>query len=474
MLWAAVAALLGCATPGTDKLSLAVLVEPGHQQPIIAQLTPGKFDPSLLTVGSERDLAQQRGRHLGFVPNAGIESYLSGIHRRLLTVSGQTKVPGTIQMTADTAYSAYATADGNIFISMAWLPDVESEDELAAIVAHELAHILLKHQSSNLVGLTQKRLQTGHQMLLASRQAGQSTVPLGRNDQNALLAAQLAVGVIDKVVMPAWNRRQENEADLLGIDLLIRAGYSPEGMGKMLERLRDWEQKNMQATEALQKRVKDQQTKNLDAAVKNALNTLLQELAREHPDTDLRLDNTAVYLERHYAANALPDLTVKSLKTFRSNRQIAPVLINYQHAVRAKRLLQAGQAKAAYEQALLGARPPTDKDAMPNWILWQTAKGVGRQQAHQKTLQQALNAREPVIEIYREAIATAEQARKYDAALKLLDEAERKFGNSPEWMPDRIRLLTRLGRKTEASALALRCTIESPLLRDECLNAGKS
>ena len=52
---------------------------------------------------------------------------------------------------ANPAPEALSTPDGNIYIAMQWLRSVDSEDELAAIIAHETSHVLLHHHSSDMV-----------------------------------------------------------------------------------------------------------------------------------------------------------------------------------------------------------------------------------------------------------------------------------------------------------------------------------
>lgn len=467
------AALAGCAGQ-MPKMDGQLLEAPGTREPIHAKLAQGKFEASIMAIGSERDLAQERGRHMGFVHNAPLAAWLDGIRNKLLASSGVTDVPGKVQIVANTSYSARATADGNIMISMAWLPDVESEDEIAAIIAHELSHVLLKHQSTNIIGLAQKRFQAAHEMLVGGRMVANKATQIGQTDSRALLAAQLSVELVDKLVMPAWNRRQETEADLLGVDLLIKAGYSPDGMTQMLERLRSWESSSRESEEALQKRLKELAAKNPGLALQAGINSWLQEASREHPETDKRLDAVAEYQDRHYGELSPPPLAVASLKKLRAGREVGAVLKNYQHAIRAKKRLGEGNVLAAYNEAQLGVQGPTARDPMPNWILWQAAKAAGRARQHAKALDIALHAPEPIVEVYREAIAINEQSGKYQVALDLVNEAGKAFGDAPEWAPDRIRLLKKAGKKNEAQALALKCAVDTPQLRKACYEAGKS
>lgn len=467
--------LAGCAAQMPKDIALPLIDAPGSKQTMHAQLTPGKFEASLMSIGGDRDLAQQRGSSsMGFVNNATLESYMNDIHSRLLASSGITDVPGKVLIEANPALGGKASADGNIMIPMAWIPDAKTDDELAAIVAHELAHVLLKHQSTDIVGLTQKRLQSAHEMLLGGRMQASQRTQLGKAETNAVLAAQLSVELIDRLAMPAWNRRQETEADLLGLDLMIRAGYSAEGMSTMLETLRAWEDSTRTPSESLHKQLAKINTNNPDQTVKTIWNNLTVDLARAHPETDKRIDAVVEYQDKHYADMPHREMQNQSLAKLKANRGVSPLINNFRHTIRAKRFLGESKTAEAYKEALQGVLPPTAKEPMPHWILWQTAVAVGKQKQHQKSLEYALNSPEPIREVYEIAIKVNEQSGKFDAALNLVNKASEAFGDAPDWAPDRIRLLRKTGRKDEANALSLKCTMQTPQLRHKCQEAAKS
>lgn len=465
--------LAGCVTDMSKKMEIPLIDAPGSKQKLSSQLATGKFEASVMSLGAERDLAQERGRHMGFVKNKGIESYLNAIRDRLVNASEVTNVPGQILVVANTAYMAKASADGNIYVAMAWLPDAQTEDELAAIIAHELAHVLLKHQSTNIIGLTQKRLQSAHELFLGGKMSAKQSTQLGGADKKALMMAQLSVEVVDTIAMPAWNRRQETEADLLGIDLMIKAGYSPEGMTEMLSRLSAWEKSNAASSQNLEKRWQEMALQNPDQAINTAVNAVIGELKKEHPDTNKRIEAVAEYLDRHYGDSQFAEPSNVSIKKLKSTPAIRRVLDNYRNSMVAKKLLQQNQPQAAFDKARLGVAPPTEKDPLPNWILWQTTVALGTHGKYRKALDYARDSPEPIQEIYRASVDFEERNGNFQKALQLAEKANQVFGKGGEWTPDRIRLLSKLGRKNEASHLAGECAIDTPQLRKECYAATK-
>jgi predicted Zn-dependent protease len=136
---------------------------------------------------------------------------------------------------ANPALAAYSTADGNVYVAMGWLESFESADEAAALLAHEIAHVLLAHHTADLFGETQKKAMASHEIGVAAKQSLTTSKTASKTDKTALANEQILSDVTDKLAMPAWSRRQEREANLLGVDLVVRAGYAPRGNGDHAE-----------------------------------------------------------------------------------------------------------------------------------------------------------------------------------------------------------------------------------------------
>ena len=124
---------------------------------MLAGVKPGAYEPSSLAVGEEKDLARHRGEGLGFVRSAALEQYLNELRDALILPSGKTGVPGRVVILANPSFAAFSTPDGNVYISMGALQTLDSADEVAALLAHELSHVLLKHHTSDLIGDIQKK-----------------------------------------------------------------------------------------------------------------------------------------------------------------------------------------------------------------------------------------------------------------------------------------------------------------------------
>jgi hypothetical protein len=164
LLTAGLIALAGCAGggPGGEGGGLAGLTPAwlggkSAEVTVLSTVKAGPYEASTLAVGEAKDIAQHRGDGLGYVRSAVLEEYLNETRGRLIAATGKTGVPGRVMILAHGGFVAFSTPDGNVYVAMGLLETLESADEVAAILAHETAHVLLKHHTSDLIGDMQKK-----------------------------------------------------------------------------------------------------------------------------------------------------------------------------------------------------------------------------------------------------------------------------------------------------------------------------
>jgi predicted Zn-dependent protease len=121
-----------------------------------------------------------------------------------------------VSVFADDQINAFALPGGKIGVYQGLLSVAENQDQLATVVAHEIAHVLSRHSNERIS--TQYATSTG--LELAGALAGQST-PLKQT-----LFGLLGVGAQVGVLLP-FGRKQESEADLVGLELMANAGFDP-------------------------------------------------------------------------------------------------------------------------------------------------------------------------------------------------------------------------------------------------------
>lgn len=151
---------------------------------------------------------------------------------------------------ASEAYEAQALPDNSIVISLGLLQAAQSDSEVLFVLAHEYAHLLLGHftKAESIEG-TRGAIKAVSQVYqagsfvtsmrgstpsgaLASGQAGMD----GAQKKAAVLSEALRFAV-DDIFAPSWNRDQENEADALAVDLLIRSNMTIDSYANVFARL---------------------------------------------------------------------------------------------------------------------------------------------------------------------------------------------------------------------------------------------
>jgi len=121
-----------------------------------------------------------------------------------------------VEVFEDETANAFALPGGKIGVHTGLLPVANTPGQLAAVLGHEVGHVLDRHGNARMSQTT--IAQTGMQL---------GAVLLGANtpEKQALMGA-LGLGVQYGVLMP-YGRGQESAADVIGLELMARAGFDP-------------------------------------------------------------------------------------------------------------------------------------------------------------------------------------------------------------------------------------------------------
>lgn len=130
--------------------------------------------------------------------------------------SGGSSAQWEVTVFRDDSANAFALPGGKIGVHTGLLKVAKDQDQLAAVIGHEVAHVLARHANERVS--TNAVAQTGLQA--AQILAGANT------PAKQQLFGLLGVGTQVGVLLP-FSRAQEREADLLGLDLMARAGFDP-------------------------------------------------------------------------------------------------------------------------------------------------------------------------------------------------------------------------------------------------------
>lgn len=127
--------------------------------------------------------------------------------------------------------NAFSIPGGHLYITTGMFPFLESEDELACIMAHEIIHAEERHViKSNRRGILPGILQIPGAIIGAL---------VDENLGNAINSPFRQIGALTHA---SYNRKQETEADVEGVKIAVKAGYDPDALIQILARLGKFEE----------------------------------------------------------------------------------------------------------------------------------------------------------------------------------------------------------------------------------------
>lgn len=159
-------------------------------------------------------LAQESWREIetsrALATSTAMQARAERVANRILRANGEAPSAWTVRVFEDDTLNAFALPGGKIGIHSAMIHFCESDDELAAIIGHEIAHVKLRHAAERL------------SQDLAMRGAAEVAFP----DQSRVRSI-FGLGATLGVILP-YSRRHEFEADRLGLRYQSKAGYAPD------------------------------------------------------------------------------------------------------------------------------------------------------------------------------------------------------------------------------------------------------
>lgn len=486
-------------------------------------------DYSPLTKERPRSVAIMRARAHGFVPSPELQAYVQSVLTRILTgVPLPPTFNADVRVLAAPDFGAVCTPDGTIVVSMGLLTQVESEDELAFILAHEVSHAILRHHASDWFTKSQyyavvsaQSLSNVAQNLQQTAQQNGQNVGQGINFANigrGIDLAQKIYTLSESVLAPQFQQGQEDQADALGLDLMIKAGYSPAGAGRALEHLAAAEEAGAAAAAAAQQAQKANapqrpggglgsmlgglaagaltgqgpQLSNLStqdfltlgsAALDAATDTLAKD-AKAHRAATQRNDLIGEYQFREYRDLVPGDLQPLAWgRTDPLGRQLVTLLTNYRAADAVGDYLQAAQQPPAPgarppsiadadRAATFAVRPPTENHAYTMFPVSKLRQAERKQAEAVAARTASLRSPEPSWIVYNTDIDEKLAARNFAGADTTMTDAVARFENSPVLLPKRITILRGLGREPEARQLVGQCgSYDIRELKTQCDNA---
>lgn len=170
-----------------------------------------------------RQAAQEVEQQFPLMRDGQVENYVEGVGRRLVNaIPSQYQHPEfqyNFKVVNARDINAFALPGGPMYVNRGMIEAAGSEGEMAGVMAHEIAHVALRHGTAQAT--------KGQKYGLLAGIAGIAGTILGGSQVGQLAQAPFAVYLLK------FSREYETEADVLGSQILARAGYDPRDLANM-------------------------------------------------------------------------------------------------------------------------------------------------------------------------------------------------------------------------------------------------
>src|SRR5436189_2231641 len=168
-----------------------------------------------------RQLAAEIERQVKLVEDPTINEYVNRVGQNLVRNS-DAKVPFTIKVVESDEINAFALPGGFFYVNTGLILAADDESELAGVMAHEIAHVAARH---------------GTEQASKAELINFASIPLIFMGGVGGFALRQAAGFLIPMQFLQFSRKDESEADYLGVQYLYKTGYDPGAAVSFFEKL---------------------------------------------------------------------------------------------------------------------------------------------------------------------------------------------------------------------------------------------
>ncbi len=155
-----------------------------------------------------------------------VNAYVEELGRDLLDYAPALDFDYTFTVVRSPEINAFALPGGHLYVHTGLIEEAENEAQLAAVLAHEISHVVARHGSEKLSAI------------MTATFVGDVVVSTATTQIDAILT-DLALQIATDSSVLAYSRANENEADRIAVELIYRAGYDPRAMQSFFEKMRE-------------------------------------------------------------------------------------------------------------------------------------------------------------------------------------------------------------------------------------------
>src|SRR6476660_738266 len=170
-----------------------------------------------------KDAAAQVERDAPMITEPTVSAYVTRLGTALATRSDDRNREWRFRVVDAEVVNAFALPGGYVYVNRGLIEQAGSTSELAGVVGHEIAHVLLRRAAEQIETAPQTNL-------------GVSVV-CGLTNVCSSDAARVAINVGGAALFARFSRRDELQADSAAVGVVSRAGYDPQGIATMFAKL---------------------------------------------------------------------------------------------------------------------------------------------------------------------------------------------------------------------------------------------
>lgn len=429
-------------------------------------------------------LQRQRWAY-GVVEQPQLDRALDQILQELRQVAGPKAPESRIHVTPDPSFQAYATDDGSIFIAAGMLQSLESKDQVAALIAHEYVHVLRRHTGKSKLE-TAKGIGAGLTSMYLDYEHGGKAAAANRPDieyvRQALLR-ETAMQSVQAGIVPSRARKQEDEADRMGTDLMVAAGYNPIGMMEFLGLMEAWDlqrqqeiaaqpaaaqsavggtvSRYLQNTDQARNAGRKVDDKELVGGVLSSLvdagSSLLKRASRSHRASSERSELLLKHIESRHAELERPDMRPLPWQEDRQVNALFASLAQVHDLLESDVAASArtGPQQAAALKALVHS--PAGQTPLGRYAALRLQEAaLGRKQT-MPSFAQELEKQDSLFVVHQLVLDLMSRSGDREEALRVLNISLSSFDDPPQLLPYGVRINKRAGKPEAANLYAARC-----------------
>ena len=184
------------------------------------QIEPGF---NLFSVEQDQEIGRQSAdeaeRHLPILKDRSIQAYVDGVGKRLAGVAPGASYPYQFKVVNVADINAFALPGGYLYVNRGLIEAAQNEGQLAGVMAHEMAHVALRHGTNQ-----------ASRAYLGQAGLGLLGGLLGKNDASTQQKIAAVGGFGLNTLFLKYSRAAEEQADVIGAQMMAKAGYDPADM----------------------------------------------------------------------------------------------------------------------------------------------------------------------------------------------------------------------------------------------------